>query len=144
MTSITQRNAQALIERNGTTLPKTRAVAKGNKAVAKGNQPTEQAVAPSNSPAPAPVKCRCGCGDEANLGRSYRPGHDARHASAVARAVIEDKPGAQEAMDLLPVALKAKAARMVSNHATRAAKKQAAAELRAQMQAELKAKLAAL
>lgn len=33
-------------------------------------------------------KCRCGCEENVAPKRHYRPGHDARHAGAVARALI--------------------------------------------------------
>lgn len=147
MTSITERNAQALIERNGTTLPKTKAaprkaVAKGNKAVAEGNQPEAKA-------APTPVKCHCGCGAEANIGRTYRPGHDARHAGQVARAVIEAPIGqareaATEAKNALPPKLRAKADRMIANAAAKEEKRAAAARIRENARQALKAELAAL
>ena len=143
MTSITARNAQALIERNGSTLPKPAPAKAPRKTVAKGKDQAPKAVAPSNE-APTPIKCRCGCGADANLGRSYRPGHDARHAGQVARANIEGAPGAAEALELLPAALKAKAARMIANAAAKAERKQQAALLRERAREALKAELAAL
>lgn len=154
MTSITQRNAKALVERNGTTLPET--VASGNKAVAKGKGRTPKAVAqgneakavaPSNEApkaTPTPVSCHCGCGTEAKLGRRYLPGHDARHAGQVGRMVAEGKDGAQEALAALPPALKAKAERFAANRQAEADRKRLAAEIRAAAKAELAAKLAAL
>jgi hypothetical protein len=148
MTSITARNAAALKARNGSTLPDTPApkkvVAKGNKAVAEGKDQAAEAVAPSNKVAPTPVKCHCGCGADANLGRMYLPGHDARHAGAVARANIEGKAGAQEALELLPPKLKAKAARMIANAAAKAEKAARAKQIREAAAAALKAELAAL
>lgn len=35
------------------------------------------------------VGCKCGCGELANKGRTYRPGHDARHAGQVGRLMAE-------------------------------------------------------
>lgn len=142
MTSITQRNAQALKDRNGTTVPEVKstprkAVAKGNKVVAEGNKSEPKA-------APTPVKCHCGCGAEANVGRTYRPGHDARHAGQVARANIEGAQGAAEALELLPAKLKAKAARMIANAAAKEEKRAAAARIRENARQALKAELAAL
>jgi hypothetical protein len=144
MTSITARNAQALTERNGTTLPKAtpapKTVAKGNKAVAPSkDQPETKAPA-----APVAVACGCGCGQTANLGRQYRPGHDARHAGAVGRMVAEGKDGAQEALAALPAKLQAKAQAFADNRAKEAARKAAAAKVREDAKEALKAALAAI
>ena len=54
--------------------------------------------------------CLCGCGDTTR--GSYRPGHDARHASAVARAIAENPRRAKSLLAALPsAALQAKASR---------------------------------
>jgi hypothetical protein len=48
-----------------------------------------KAKASTGTSAPA-GDCRCGCGATPNKGRGYLPGHDARHAGQVARALIAD------------------------------------------------------
>lgn len=56
--------------------------------------------------------CACGCGEQIGATATYRPGHDARHAGAVARAIAEDPK--QEKTLLMPLrspALRAKAQR---------------------------------
>jgi len=57
--------------------------------------------------------CRCGCTTPVRPGSTYRPGHDARHASAVARHLIATGHADQSLMDQLPTAaLRAKATAM--------------------------------
>jgi hypothetical protein len=74
---------------------------------------------PRNATNPADLpECRCGCKGICNRGRNYKPGHDARHAGQVARAMAafpgpanEDKRAAM--LDVLPTdALRWKAASM--------------------------------
>lgn len=153
MTSITARNAAALVERNGSSLPEVASAptrkARGKKApapaaVAPGNDPAP--VAEGNDPAPTPVgaACLCGCSETAAVGRSYRPGHDARHAGAVARRVVAGAPGADAELAALAPALQEKARRFVSNRAAESARKEAAARVRAEAKAALKAALAAI
>lgn len=148
MTTVTERNAKALTDRNGSTVPATpakvvapsnKAVASGKDTVAKGNEAPKVAKV-----TPTPVKCHCGCGADANLGRIYRPGHDARHAAAVAKAVVAGSNGAQAAMEALPPKLREKAERFVSNRARESARKEAAAKIRAAAKVALEAELAAL
>lgn len=70
----------------------------------------------------APQTCRCGCGQQVAARRLYRPGHDARHAGAAARAA---RAGDPTAIPTLPTpALQAKATAL-------AAKWQAEAEAKA-------------
>ncbi len=76
-----------------------------------------------SKPKPAQVKnptgtCRCGCGE--NVAKSnYRPGHDARHAGNVARAIAADgsieTTSSKALLDALPSdALKQKATDMAN------------------------------
>jgi hypothetical protein len=44
--------------------------------------------------------CYCGCGAQTARNRAYRPGHDARHAGQVARAILGT--GRQDLLDTLP------------------------------------------
>jgi hypothetical protein len=149
MTSITARNAKALTERNGTTLPETKVVAKGNKVVAKDNDPkavaqgNDQAETPK-APAPAGVPCGCGCGIETNPGRLYKPGHDARHAGQVGLALYEGREGAQDELAKLGPKLQEKANRFADNRRTADAKKAQAARIRKAAAEALKAELASL
>ena len=55
--------------------------------------------------------CRCGCGEQATRPTAlYRPGHDARHAGAVGRALIAAGHADPALLDALPSqALRAKA-----------------------------------
>lgn len=99
--------------------------------------------------APAQRACGCGCGETAAAGRTYRPGHDARHAGQVGRwmAANPEAPDAEIDAELakLPTpALQAKARKFAENRRNEASRKEAAKELRARYQAELKAKLAEL
>ena len=60
-------------------------------------------------------KCNCGCGEPVGKKSLYRPGHDARHAGAIAREVAKDlvNPDSYDwrmALEVLPTdALRAKA-----------------------------------
>jgi hypothetical protein len=55
--------------------------------------------------------CRCGCGEQVGRGARYRPGHDARHASQVGRAMIAAGAEDPELLAALPSeALRAKPA----------------------------------
>lgn len=141
MTSITERNAAALKSRNGSTLPETKAPAKAAKTT-KEAAPAKAAPAPKA--APATVACGCGCGAQANPGRLYRPGHDARHAGQVGRALAAKAPGAEEAASALPAALEAKARAFAANREKEAKAKEARAQVRAEAKAALEAALAAL
>lgn len=56
--------------------------------------------------------CTCGCGEQIGPRATYRPGHDARHAGAVARAIAADPKQAKTLLLALPSpALRAKAQR---------------------------------
>lgn len=71
---------------------------------------TEETPAPKAKANPANLpECRCGCGEPIlNSARDYRPGHDARHAGLVARAIAAG--GSADLLDALPSeALKTKA-----------------------------------
>lgn len=49
----------------------------------------EVEVGPAKTSTTVPAtECRCGCGQPTNKGKGYLPGHDARHAGAVARAIL--------------------------------------------------------
>jgi hypothetical protein len=139
MTSITARNAAALAERNGTTLPTAKE--------SKGKATPSTAPAPTPNPAPAApagVACPCGCGQTANPGRVYRPGHDARHAGQVGRALVANTEGAEAALASLAPALQKKARDFADRQARIAKAKAEAAKIRAQAKADLAAALAAI
>lgn len=60
-------------------------------------------------------KCLCGCGENVAGKASYRPGHDARHAGQIARAMLaaSKKTDRTKALDALPSpALQAKATKI--------------------------------
>lgn len=63
--------------------------------------------------------CRCGCGEAVAPKREYRPGHDARHAGQIARALIENDRdrAAEAARAALSGAMRAKVDRIRRNHA---------------------------
>lgn len=75
---------------------------------------TETATNPAGLPS-----CLCGCGGVTNRNRNYRPGHDARHAGNVGRAVAAAAPADRKALlDALPTdALKAKALKVAEKPA---------------------------
>lgn len=59
--------------------------------------------------------CRCGCGESVGKKSQYKPGHDARHAGMVARAIRETPTRREELFATLGSdALRAKAARMIA------------------------------
>lgn len=73
--------------------------------------------------------CTCECGENAKAGRLYLPGHDARHAGQIARAMAELTDGKKQAalLESLPTAaLRDKAGRhfdrLVAKAAAKAAK----------------------
>lgn len=140
MTTITERNAKALADRNGTTIPEAPKPTK--KAQAKATPETKAPATPKETP--KPVQCHCGCGDEAKVGRSYLPGHDARHAGEVGRALAAKAPGAEDALKALPPKLAEKAQRFADNRAKEADRKAQAKAIRDQAAKDLKAALAAL
>ncbi|WP_454175063.1 hypothetical protein [Gordonia sputi] len=71
----------------------------------------------------APAACACGCSEVTSGGR-YRPGHDARHAGNLVRAVLAGQVEMADALDAVASdALRAKITRGVE----RAAQKGAAA-----------------
>lgn len=56
--------------------------------------------------------CKCDCGQVITTKARYRPGHDARHAGIVARAIAENPKQANALLGTLPSnALQAKATR---------------------------------
>lgn len=58
--------------------------------------------------------CACTCGEQVGPKAMYRPGHDARHAGAVARAIAADPKQTKALLATLPSdALRAKAQRAV-------------------------------
>ena len=141
MTTITERNAAALIERNGTTLPEAAPRKRTRKAAP---APATAPETPETEAPAAPSLCRCGCGEETKPGRLYRPGHDARHAGDVARRVVAGAPEAEAELAALPPKLAEKARRFVSNRAAESARKEKAAAIRAAAKAALQAELAAI
>lgn len=61
------------------------------------------AATPTRKPAPKPTTgkvCMCGCGE--SVTNNYRPGHDARHVSALAQAVFGKTLHIDEALRTLP------------------------------------------
>ncbi|AZF97690.1 hypothetical protein SEA_CALLIEOMALLEY_54 [Arthrobacter phage CallieOMalley] len=72
-------------------------------------------------------QCNCGCGEATSSSKTmYKPGHDARHAGNVARAMAEDynDAGNEEKLEALPSAnLKHKARMMAARLVEKAAKK---------------------
>ena len=61
------------------------------------------------------MTCLCGCGETAGRGSSYRPGHDARHASRIGRAMAAAGAEAPTLLAELPSdALRAKALKMLT------------------------------
>lgn len=69
-------------------------------------------------------KCGCGCNENVNGKSNYKPGHDARHAGQVARAIIADPSRESALLATLPsVALQTKASNMVTLWSEKAAKK---------------------
>lgn len=75
-------------------------------------------------------KCRCGCEKTTSGDRTlYRPGHDARHASQIARAILAD-PGQRDVLlGALPsAALREKAASMVTRRTRPAPAEETAGE----------------
>lgn len=74
---------------------------------------------PAVREAPLAAGCRCGCGEQVGRGALYRPGHDARHASRVGRAMIAagaEDPGLLA--ELPSDALRAKARAMLNRTAS--------------------------
>lgn len=54
------------------------------------NQTLTVTATSGDKKAPATRRCNCGCGEATSTSKTqYKPGHDARHASAVARRIVE-------------------------------------------------------
>lgn len=85
--------------------------------------------------------CRCGCKAQTVRPEAlYLPGHDARHAGQVGRALIADPTKAATLLKTLPTpALRTKAEGMVKTAQAKVAKKAAGAEARKAAQAAAKA-----
>lgn len=63
------------------------------------------------------IICRCGCTQTVGKNSNYKPGHDARHASAVAQAAHDT--GNRDLLKTLPsAALRAKAQRKIDRLAS--------------------------
>lgn len=92
----------------------------------------------------APAPCRCGCGAQTvRPEASYLPGHDARHAGAVGRALLAGADR-EAALAALPTeALRTKALGVLATAERKAATKAAGAEARKAAQAAAKAAYAA-
>ncbi|MGB3698563.1 MAG: hypothetical protein WBA05_14120 [Gordonia sp. (in: high G+C Gram-positive bacteria)] len=72
-------------------------------------EPVANSTEAKRSGKKTPAECRCGC-ELLTAGGLYRPGHDARHASWVARQVINGSLSYNDGMDMLdsdPLRLKA-------------------------------------
>lgn len=97
-------------------------------------------------------KCLCGCDSDISGKSQYKPGHDARHAGNVARAILNEDLTPEQATALLDSlgsdALRAKANAMVENWTAKAeqkaarevarkAAKAASEEVKAQAKAEV-------
>lgn len=73
-----------------------------------GKTPTSSSAAKADKPRSvrngnaANTPCGCGCGKGVAKGRTYLPGHDARHASAVARTIAADPSQGGRLLALLP------------------------------------------
>jgi len=122
-------------------------------APAKADRPTPGTKAEQATQSP---KCLCGCGDRTQRASAlYIPGHDARHAGNVARAVAGYKEGKQvkdpmtkaerkSAIDALPSdLLRAKASdhadRLITAAKVKAARAKADADRKAAVEAARKA-----
>lgn len=65
--------------------------------------------------------CACQCGEQVGPKAIYRPGHDARHAGIVARAIAANPKQTKVLLATLPTpALRAKAQRAAERIATKA------------------------
>ena len=80
--------------------------------------------------AAVPTLCGCGCGEAVGTNAKFRPGHDARHAGNVGRALAVDAndPAATGAFAALSTALQAKANGIRANHEAALARKAAVDE----------------
>lgn len=86
---------------------------------------TAKTTAPKTAPAPVVTKCRCGCGLQTiRTDAMYLPGHDARHAGIVGRAIIANPTQAKDLIAALPTdRLRIKAEAMVAKAAEREAER---------------------
>ncbi|MGW9168705.1 hypothetical protein [Agromyces sp. NPDC055658] len=74
-----------------------------------------KATAASKPQTGSTAECLCGCGGTVSTKANYKPGHDARHAGTVARAIVENPKQAKALLATLPSdALRAKAERAVA------------------------------
>lgn len=68
--------------------------------------------------------CHCGCGEQIGPKATYRPGHDARHAGMVARAIAAEPKQEKTLLLALPSpALRTKAQRAAARATAKAAEK---------------------
>lgn len=81
--------------------------------------------------------CGCGCGEHVAKGRTFRPGHDARHAGNVGRALAVDPKDktAVEQFKALSEPLQTKAEGVRVRHADRLERRAKAAEARLEREA---------
>lgn len=86
-----------------------------------------EATEVTTTEAPTPTPCRCGCGQPTVRAEAmYLPGHDARHAGQVGRAIIADPTQAEAELAKLPTdRLRAKAQAMLTRSAHRDAERAA-------------------
>jgi hypothetical protein len=91
----------------------------------------------TESKTPTLAVCGCGCGEHVAKGRTFRPGHDARHAGNVGRALAVDPKDATAKVqfDGLSEALQAKASGVQTRHADRLERKAKALEARLEREA---------
>lgn len=95
-----------------------------------------------NNSANAPHECRCGCGSMIPGKSNYKPGHDARHAGQVARAMSAVSSDSWESLlDTLPSEpLQRKALGMAERLVAKAeAKKSARREIKAEVEQVIEA-----
>ncbi|WP_168627362.1 hypothetical protein [Cryobacterium sp. BB307] len=72
--------------------------------------------------------CRCECGEPVGAKANYRPGHHARHAGIVARAITENPKQVKTLLNTLPsAALQSKATRAVERLTAKPEAKEAVA-----------------
>lgn len=97
--------------------PVARPKSSGKTRITSTTPQTPRSATKQSNPADLPV-CRCGCGEVLNNRKSaYRPGHDARHASAVAKEAAASHPSEEweklfDSSGLVSPALRLKARNM--------------------------------
>lgn len=100
--------------------------------------PMRKNTKPKADPNPADLPlCKCGCGSPCSRKSNYRPGHDARHAGNVARAIAASED--YTLLNDLPTdALRDKASAMAERLMDKAVAKEKAQTVKAEAKAEAK------